>query len=80
MRKLTVRHERLPRIGERFELDLASGVTLTILSHRSGRHDLIITRPDGEKPSVTAALTGREARALAMLLASAYVELTTTPR
>jgi K+/H+ antiporter YhaU regulatory subunit KhtT len=80
MRKLTVRHERLPRIGERFELDTVSGVTVTIVSHRSGRHDLIITRPDGEEPSATATLTGREARAVAMLLAGAYVELTTTPR
>ena len=26
MRKLNVRHERLPNVGERFELDTASGL------------------------------------------------------
>jgi K+/H+ antiporter YhaU regulatory subunit KhtT len=80
MRKLKVRHERLPSIGERFDLDTSSGLTITVISHRSGRQDVAITYRGSDEPLVTVALTKSEARAVAMLLAGAHIELTTTPR
>ena len=42
MRKLKIRHERLPRIGELFELVSSSGGVVTVVSQRSGRRDLSI--------------------------------------
>jgi K+/H+ antiporter YhaU regulatory subunit KhtT len=80
MRKLNVRHQRLPHIGDRFELDTASGMTIIVVSHpRSGRQNIGIAQPDGEEPLVTVALTKSEAGALAMLMTGAHIELTTTP-
>ena len=80
MRKVKVRHERLPGIGERFDLDTAAGLTVTIIGHRAGRQHIAISAPESEVPLATAALTSPEARALAMLLAGAHVEVTTAPK
>ncbi len=68
MRKLKVRHQPLPGIGELFELDTTSGLTLTVVTHRSGR------------PMVTAGLGRAEALAIATLLGGAHIELATTTR
>ena len=57
MHRLNVRHQALPGIGDRFELDTSSGSTITVISHRSGRRDIAIARPDGEGPSITTELT-----------------------
>ncbi len=80
MRKLKVRHEPLPGIGELFELDTASGLTLTVVTHRSGRRHIAIGSRDEEQPIVTAGLSRAEALAVATLLSGAHIELTTTPR
>jgi hypothetical protein len=77
MRKLKVRYERLPFIGERFELLAASGLSVRVVSHRSGRRDLSIGSPDVATPDVTVALTSPEATALAALLIGAHIELIT---
>lgn len=80
MRKLKVRHQLLPGIGELFELDTASGFTLTVVTHRSGRRDIAIGTRDEEQPTVIAGLTRTEALAVATLLSGAHIELATTPR
>ena len=80
MRKLKVRHQPLPGIGERFELDTASGLTLTVVTHRSGRRDIAIETRDEEQPMATAGLTRAEALAVATLLSGAHIELATTPK
>jgi K+/H+ antiporter YhaU regulatory subunit KhtT len=77
MRKLKVRHQRLPRIGDLFELETGSGLTVTIVSHRSGRRDLAIGEAAGEEPLATAGLTRVEAAAVALLLTGVHIELTT---
>ena len=68
MPKLTVRHQRLPRIGELSELDTASGLTLVVVTHRSGWRDIAIAARDEEQPAVTAGLSR-----------AAHIELATTP-
>ena len=80
MHRLNVRHQALPGIGDRFELDTSSGSTITVISHRSGRRDIAIARPDGEGPSITTELTDAEAAAVAMLLAGVHIELAMTAR
>ncbi len=80
MRKLKVRHQTLPLLGELFELDTASGLTLTVVTHRSGRRDLAIGTRDEEQPTVTAGLTRTEALAIATLLSGTHLEVATTPR
>ncbi len=80
MRKVKVRHEPLPGIGEVFELDTASGLTLTVVTHRSGRREIAIGTRDEEQPIVTVGLTRAEALAIATLLSGAHIELATTPR
>lgn len=80
MRKLKVRHQPLPGIGELFELDAASGLTLTVVTHRSGRRDLAIGTGDEDQPKVTVGLTRTEALAVAMLLSGVQVELAMVPR
>ena len=77
MRTLRVR-QRLPGIGERFEPDTASGLTLTVVTHRSGRRDVAIGRRDEEQPVVTAGLTGAQALAIATV-SGVHIELATTP-
>ena len=77
MHRLNVRHQALPGIGDLFELDTSSGSTITVISHRSGRRDIAIARPDGEGPSITTELTDA---AVAMLLAGVHIELAMTAR
>jgi hypothetical protein len=62
MRKLNVRYQRLPHVGDLFELDTALGMTITLVSHpRSGRRSIGIAHPEGEEPLVTVAVTKSEA-------------------
>src|SRR4051794_478011 len=68
MRKLKVRHERLPGIGDRFELDTAEGLTVTVGTHRSGRRDIAIGKVAADEPVITAALSRTESTAVAALL------------
>ena len=79
MRKQRVRHEKLPRIGDLFEIATACGLTVTVVAHRSGRRDLTVGKPDEHQPLATVALTRTEATALATLLSGAHIELTMTP-
>ena len=80
MGKVKVRHQPLPGIRELFELDTASGLTLTVVTHRSGRRDMAIGTRDEEQPMVTAGLTRTEALAIVTLLSGAHTELATAPR
>jgi TrkA domain protein len=75
MRKLKIRHEPLPLIGERFHLDAASGLTITVVSHRTGRREVAVLETDGDEPPVTVVLTKGEAAAVAALLVGAQIEL-----
>ena len=79
MRKLKVQHQPLPGVGDRFDLVTASGLTLTVVSHRSGRRDIAIGEPGADAPVAIAGLTRIEAAAVAVLLTGAHVEITTTP-
>jgi K+/H+ antiporter YhaU regulatory subunit KhtT len=78
MQKLNVRHEHLPRIGERFVLDTESGASLTVISHRSGRQDVTITDSRDREAAATASLTASEASAMAMLLSGTHIQLIAT--
>jgi K+/H+ antiporter YhaU regulatory subunit KhtT len=76
MRTLKVRHQTLPHVGELFELITASGVVVTIVTHRaSGRRDLVIRRQDEDEPLSTTGLTRNESAAIAALLVGAHIEL-----
>lgn len=75
MRKLQVRHQRLPGIGERFDFEATCGLIITIVSHRSGRRDVAILETDTDEPLATVALTRAEAEAMAALLVGAQIEL-----
>jgi K+/H+ antiporter YhaU regulatory subunit KhtT len=77
MRKLKVRHRPLPGIGDRFELDTADGLTVTVVSHRSGRRDIAIGEPGRDEPLAITRVTRSQAAAVALLLTGAHVELTT---
>ena len=77
MRKHRVRYERLPRIGDRFDLDSASGSTITVVTHASGRCHLALRSRRDDEPMATVALTRSEAAALAALLIGSHIELTT---
>jgi K+/H+ antiporter YhaU regulatory subunit KhtT len=76
MRKVKIRHRRLAGVGDLFELDAASGSTITVISHRSGRSDIAIGKT-GDEPSSSTGLTRTEAAAVALLLSGANVELET---
>ena len=76
---LTVRHQPLAGIGDLFELDTASGSTITVVNHRSGRRDVAIEAEAGGSP-VPAVLTEEEAAAMAMLLSGVRIELLMTTR
>jgi TrkA domain protein len=78
MRKLKVGHEPLPGIGERFHIAAASGLTVTVVSHRSGRRDVAILEADADEPLATVALTKGEAAAVAAVLVGAQIELVRT--
>lgn len=77
MRTLKIRHERLPGIGELFGIVAASGLSVQVVSHRSGRRDLSIGSPDADQPEITVSLTRSEASGLAALLVGAHIELIT---
>jgi K+/H+ antiporter YhaU regulatory subunit KhtT len=80
MRKLKVRQERLPGIGDRFELDTGGGLTITVVNHRSGRRDISLAERGAEVPLATAALSRAESVAVAALLTGLQIELITTAR
>lgn len=77
MRKLKVRHQPLPHVGELFELITASDDIVTIVSHRSGRRDLVVRSPGADEPLSTTNLTRTESAAIAALLVGAHIELCT---
>ena len=77
MRKLKVRHRRLPGIGDLFEVPTAAGLIVTVVTHRTGRRDIAVGRPGADKPVITAALSRTEATAVAALLTGTNIELTT---
>jgi len=77
MRKIKVRHQRLPGIGELFEFVTAAGLRVGVVTHRSGRHGLVVSERGADEPVVTAVLTQKAAAALAAPLTDAHVELTT---
>lgn len=79
VRKLKIRHERLPGIGARFHLKAASGVTVTVVSHRSGRRDFAVLETDADEPIATVRLSRAEAAAVAALLVGAQIELVEMP-
>lgn len=78
MRTLKVRHQPLPHVGELFELVTASGFVVTVVSHRSGKRDLVVRRPDEDEPLANAGLTKNESAAIAALLVGAHIELRTS--
>jgi K+/H+ antiporter YhaU regulatory subunit KhtT len=77
MRKVSVQHERLPGVGESFELVTTSGFTVTVVNHHSGRRDIAIRGRGADDSLAIASLTDTEAAAIALLLTGAYVEVTT---
>jgi K+/H+ antiporter YhaU regulatory subunit KhtT len=77
MRKQKVRHVPLPGLGERFELTAASGLALTVISHRSGRRDIALGVPGADEPTAIVSLSRAEAAAVAALLVGAQIELIT---
>ena len=79
MRKVKVRHQLLPGVGERFEMGTSSGLTVTVVCHRSGRRDLALGEPGADAPTVTAPLSRAEAAAVAALLTGASIELQPIP-
>ena len=79
MRKLKIRHQPLPHVGELFELATASGYVVTIVAQRSGRRELVIRRSGEEQSLSTTELTRSESAAVAALLVGAHIELCTEP-
>jgi K+/H+ antiporter YhaU regulatory subunit KhtT len=78
MRKLRVRHKRLPGIGDLFELGSRTGMAVSVVSLPSGGRHLSIGPPEEDEPIATVALSRSEATALAALLVGAHIELITT--
>ncbi len=76
MRKFKVLNQPLPGVGQLFELETSAGLTVSVVSHRSGRRDLVVADGKSEQPIVTAALTRAEAIAVAALLTGVHIELT----
>jgi K+/H+ antiporter YhaU regulatory subunit KhtT len=75
----TVRHQALAGIGDLLEPDTASGSTITVVNHQSGRRDVAIEAEAGGSPA-PAVLTEQEAAAMAMLRSGGRVELLMTTR
>jgi K+/H+ antiporter YhaU regulatory subunit KhtT len=80
MRKQKVKHRALPGIGDFFEIAIGSGLSVSVVNHRSGRRDLAVGVPGAAEPLVSASLTRNEAIALAALLTGAHIELIATPQ
>lgn len=79
MSKFNVRHEALPKVGDLYEFSVATGPTVTVVAHRSGRRELSVTQNNDQR-RVTVSLSETEATALATLLTGVHIELTQTPR
>jgi hypothetical protein len=77
MRKLKIRHEPLPGLGELFEVLAASGPAVRVGSYRAGRRELSIGSPGADAPDAVVSLSRAEATALAALLVGAHIELVT---
>ena len=68
-----VNETRLPGVGIRHDLTLRSGDRLGVVSHRSGRADLVVYDPDdGDGCSPIARLSAEEGGILAEILGSLY--------
>ena len=80
MRKLRVRHEPLPGVGERFEFTAASGTTVIVVTHRSGRRDIALRAPGEDDPQLSVPLTRNESLALATFLMGTHIELSVAPK
>jgi K+/H+ antiporter YhaU regulatory subunit KhtT len=80
MRKLRVRHEPLPGVGERFEFPTASGITVIVVTQRSGRRDIALRAPGEDDPLLSVPLTRNESLALATLLMGTHIELSVAPK
>ncbi|MBW3613846.1 MAG: cation:proton antiporter regulatory subunit [Actinobacteria bacterium] len=69
-----VRETRLPGVGVRHEFTTASGERLAVLSHRSGRRELVIyDRQDPDAATTVLHLSGDDTRTLAELLGATQV-------
>lgn len=80
MRKLKVRHEPLPGIGELFRFTTASGAVMSVVSHRSGRRDVSVAVPGADDTLATVPLTRSESLALATLLTGSHIQLVVAPQ
>jgi TrkA domain protein len=73
-RTVDVERTALPGIGLQHVLTTARGRPLAVISHRSGRKDLIVyDREDPDHPIATVKLTADEANALAELLGTGRI-------
>ncbi|WP_395108418.1 cation:proton antiporter regulatory subunit [Actinomadura sp. SCN-SB] len=71
---MDVERTSLPGIGLRHEFTTKQGRRLGVISHRTGRHDLVIYgKEDPGKRVVSVELTGEEANGLAELLETVHV-------
>ena len=61
----------LPGIGQRYDLALVEGGSVTTVIHHSGRRDLYVVDAGGE-PLASVALTDSQARTLGAILGGAY--------
>ncbi len=77
MRKLRVRRQLLSGVGELFELETSSGLTVVVVAHRSGRRQIALRAGDAERPAASTTLTRTEALAIAALLSGTHIELVT---
>lgn len=69
-----VRETRLPGVGVRHEFTTASGERLAVLSHRSGRRELVIyDRHDPDAATTVLHLSRDDTRTLAELLGASQV-------
>jgi TrkA domain protein len=72
---MEIRRTALPRIGMRHELTTRSGRRLGVVSHRTGRRDLVIyDQDDADLACETVELDGDEANAVAELLGGPRVD------
>lgn len=72
--RVRVEQTALPGIGVRHDLVTASGRRLGVVSHRSGRRDLVLyDRDDPDAATATVPLTDDEAEALADILGASLM-------
>jgi TrkA domain protein len=71
---MSVEHNELPGIGMSHVLTTARGRRIGVVSHRTGRRDLVIyDKEDPDTSIVSVAMSGNEANALAELLGTARI-------